>query len=61
MKVEVGKKYRGLINGIVFTVTEKRKEDNHRGLEYYVLTFEDGRTLYHYKSFVEHLLIEEVK
>ena len=59
MKVKVGKTYRGLINGIIFTVTEKRKEDS--GKEYYVLTFEGGRELYHYKSFVERLLIEEEK
>ena len=59
MKVEVGKKYKGKINGAEFTIVKEYIDIN--GYKHLVLKLDDGRELHHSKSFVEHLLIKEVK
>ncbi len=67
MKLEVGKKYRGLINGIVFKVVRQytEKEPIWRNRKYcsniwYEIQTDDGHKLHHSKYFMEHLLIDEV-
>lgn len=60
--IEVGKKYRGLVNGCLFTIVKELKpiikEDDN---EYFLIRTENGKEFSHSRSYLEHLLIEEVK
>lgn len=54
--VEVGKKYKGLINGVIFTIVRYNQKN-----EYFEILTDNGNKNFHTRSFLEHLMIEEVK
>lgn len=58
MRVEVGKTYRGIVNGCVFTITKSKISED--GLEYLTAKTND-KEYEHMRNFFEHLLIEEVE
>lgn len=55
MIVEVGKKYKGLINGVIFKILRYDPKNEH----FEILT-DKGKKLFCARSFLEHLIIEEV-
>jgi hypothetical protein len=57
MKIEVGKKYKGLIYEVYFKVISEQKKA--KGI-YCIIQFEDGIKRGYYKDFLEHLQIDEV-
>lgn len=64
VKIEVGKSYRGLINGCMFKVIKEVENKYQRG-KYFLVEFPDkpnkpewART--YSKSFLQHLLIEQI-
>ena len=66
MKIELGKKYRGKINDIVFEILDTKTETDKvygNSLLWQVGYEKDHRyqTEWHTNTFLEHLQIEEVK
>lgn len=55
VKIEVGKKYKGLVNGIIFKVVSYNSKN-----KYFEILTDGGKKLFHTKSFLEHLIIDEV-
>lgn len=55
-EIIVGKKYKGLVNGVIFRVVSYNPKDDI----FEVLT-NDGKRFYHSKSFLERLMIEVVE
>jgi hypothetical protein len=56
IKIEVGKKYKGLVNGVIFKVVSYNPKN-----ECFEILTDSGKKLFHSKAFLEHLIIEEVK
>ena len=56
IKIEVGKRYKGKINGVIFEVVSYNPKN-----EYFEIITDDKKTFYHAKSFLEHLLVEELR
>ena len=54
--VEVGKKYKGLINGAIFKIVGYNSKN-----EYFEILTDKGNKFFCARSFLEHLMIEEVK
>lgn len=61
MVVEVGKTYRGLANGCVFSILDEFFVDSIFSDIYLKIKLKSGSEFVYTKSYIEHLLIEEVK
>lgn len=55
MKIEVGKKYKGKINGVIFEVKSYDEKN-----ETFLIITASGLKLHHSKIFLEHIIIEEL-
>jgi hypothetical protein len=66
MKIELGKKYRGQVNGLEFEVIDTKTERDkvYGDTLMWRIGYEKDRiyqTEWHTNTFMEHLMIEEVK
>lgn len=62
--IEVGKSYKGLINGVVFKVVRvkpPRPQDLPHSSTYYEICLQNGNIMYVSEYILDYALIEEVK